>query len=126
MPLDGVLQNISLTPPHLDKNAVWLHNCNKPNKPQPRDGVSGGDGAGKPFSPKDKDKIREDDNNTCVFCGEETTNKPGPTRSEIDHADPKSRGGNNSLANGQNTCRTCNREKGSKTTQEYLDYRSRK
>ena len=33
MPLDGVLQNISLTPPHLDKNAVWVHNCNKPNKP---------------------------------------------------------------------------------------------
>jgi len=29
MPLDGVLQNISLTPPHLDKNAVWVHNCNK-------------------------------------------------------------------------------------------------
>jgi len=33
MPLDGVLQNISLTPPHLDKNAVWVHNCNKPKKP---------------------------------------------------------------------------------------------
>ena len=33
MPLDGVLQNISLTPPHLDKNAVWVHNCNKPNNP---------------------------------------------------------------------------------------------
>jgi len=32
MPLDGVLQNISLTPPHLDKNAVWVHNCNKPGK----------------------------------------------------------------------------------------------
>ena len=32
MPLDGVLQNISLTPPHLDKNAVWVHNCKyKPN-----------------------------------------------------------------------------------------------
>ncbi|MCP5335132.1 MAG: HNH endonuclease [Oceanospirillaceae bacterium] len=40
----------------------------------------------------------------------------------MDHADPKSRGGNNTLDNAQNTCQTCNLDKGTKTTQEYLDY----
>jgi len=45
-----------------------------------------------------------------------------PNCSEIDHAIPKSRGGNNSYNNGQNTCRSCNRQKGNKTTDEYLDW----
>ncbi|WP_247664087.1 HNH endonuclease [Ralstonia solanacearum] len=58
----------------------------------------------------------------CVFCKIETTNKPGPDRSEIDHAESKKNGGNNSENNGQNTCRTCNRQKGGKSTVEYLDW----
>lgn len=83
-------------------------------------GVSGGKGAGKGFSNKIKDQARAESRDTCVFCGTKTTRQPGSTRSEIDHAIPKSRNGNNSLENAQNTCRTCNRQKGAKTTDEFL------
>jgi 5-methylcytosine-specific restriction endonuclease McrA len=34
---------------------------------------------------------------------------------------PKSRGGDNTINNAQNTCRTCNRIKGAKTTEEFLE-----
>ncbi|MFC1352011.1 MAG: HNH endonuclease [gamma proteobacterium symbiont of Clathrolucina costata] len=63
---------------------------------------------------------REESRDTCVFCGKKTTREPGPNRSEIDHSIPKSRKGNNTIDNAQNTCRTCNRRKGSKTTTEFL------
>ncbi len=43
-----------------------------------------------------------------------------PNRRNTDHADPKSRGGNNTLPNAQNTCQTCNQNKGTMTTGEYL------
>ncbi|WP_106090502.1 HNH endonuclease [Enhygromyxa salina] len=56
-----------------------------------------------------------------MFCGRKTTGTPGPRRSEIDHSIPKSRGGNNSIDNAQNTCRTCDRRKGAKTSDEFLD-----
>jgi len=56
----------------------------------------------------------------CVFCNKETSRTPGPSQRNTDHAVPKSRGGNNTLENAQNTCRTCNLDKGTKTTDEYL------
>jgi RHS repeat-associated protein len=88
----------------------------------PKLGSAGGPGAGKAFSEATKDAERAASGNRCVFCKEPTTRTPGPDQSNIDHAIPKSRGGNNTPANAQNTCRTCNLEKGTKTTQEYLDY----
>ena len=87
---------------------------------QPRDGEADGPGAGKVFGDRTKDTIRDRDGNKCVFCGKETNREPGPNQSQIDHAWPKSRGGNNSENNGQNTCRTCNLDKGARTTEEYL------
>ena len=39
----------------------------------------------------------------------------------IDHAIPKSVGGNNTIANAQNTCRTCNLQKGAMSTSGYLN-----
>jgi RHS repeat-associated protein len=87
----------------------------------PKAGSAGGEGAKKAFSNKVKDQARKESNDTCVFCGTKTTREPGPTRSEIDHAIPKSRGGNNTIENAQNTCRTCNRSKGAKTTDEFLN-----
>lgn len=83
-------------------------------------GSAGGKGAGKAFSEKVKKQAREESRDTCVFCGKKTTREPGPNRSEIDHSIPKSRKGNNTIDNAQNTCRTCNRRKGSKTTTEFL------
>ena len=87
----------------------------------PKAGSAGGEGAKKAFSNKVKDQARKESSDTCVFCGNKTTREPGPNRSEIDHAIPKSRGGNNTIENAQNTCRTCNRSKGTKTTEEFLN-----
>lgn len=87
---------------------------------EPKPGSVGGPGAGKRFPESVKDAERDQSGNKCVFCGEETTREPGPNQSNIDHAQPKSRGGNNTPDNAQNTCRTCNLDKGAKTTEEYL------
>ena len=84
----------------------------------PKEGSAGGPGAGKRFSDSTKDAARDD---TCVFCGQTTNREPGPSQSQIDHAIPKSRGGNNTIDNAQNTCRTCNLQKGALTTLEYLE-----
>jgi len=86
----------------------------------PKLGSSGAPGAGKRFSTSVAASAR-DESEYCVFCGVKTTREPGPTQSQIDHAIPKSRDGNNTLANAQNTCRSCNNEKRARTTQEYLD-----
>lgn len=89
----------------------------------PKLGEAGGPGAGKRFSPSVMNAVRTESNDTCVFCGTQTERTPGPNQSNIDHAIPKSRNGNNTLNNAQNTCRTCNLEKGTQTTQEYLKTR---
>ena len=86
-------------------------------RPQPKPGSEGGPGAGKKFSEATKQETF-DDNSRCVFCGKETTTEPGPDKRETDHAIPKSRGGNNSPDNAQTTCRTCNRKKGTMTSEE--------
>jgi RHS repeat-associated protein len=93
-----------------------------PGGATPKAGSAGGPGAGKPFSERVKDAARAESGDACVFCGRGTTRTrgPSPTRSNIDHAIPKSRGGNNSLDNAQNTCQTCNLEKATQTTEEYL------
>ena len=92
-------------------------------KPKPRKGEYGGPGAGKAFAKKTKNQIRERDNNRCVFCGKETQKSCGSSSSsEIDHTIPKSRRGNNTCNNGQNTCGTFNHQKGNKTTEEYLEW----
>jgi RHS repeat-associated protein len=86
----------------------------------PKIGAAGGAGAGKRFSENTKDAARVEAGETCVFCKTATIREPGPTQSNIDHAIPKSRGGNNTQENAQNTCRTCNLDKGTSTTTEYL------
>ncbi len=88
-----------------------------------KNGSSNPDGAGKPFNQTTKDGARAESGNKCVFCGNDTTREPGPDQSNIDHADARSRGGDNSSANAQNTCRTCNQDKGTRSTDEYLKHR---
>ena len=87
----------------------------------PKVGEAGGPGAGKPFPNSVKDAARAESGNTCVFCGQTTQRTAGTAQSNIDHAIPKSRDGNNTLPNAQNTCRTCNLDKGTRTTREYED-----
>ena len=83
-------------------------------------GSANPDGAGKPFNQPTKNAARAESDNKCVFCGKQTTSQPGPNQSNIDHSIPRSQGGDNSLDNAQNTCRTCNLDKGARTTEEYL------
>ena len=82
-------------------------------------GKEGGPGAGKTFSQKVKNQAKADANNKCVVCDTKTTSEPGPNQSNIDHAIPKSRGGNNTIDNAQNTCRTCNQQKKTRTSEEF-------
>jgi len=92
-------------------------------QPNPVSGSRGGPGAGKQASPATKTAVRTRDNNRCVYCGKRTTSKAGARQSNIDHSVPKSRGGNNTMKNLQNTCRRCNQEKGAKTNKEYLKWK---
>jgi RHS repeat-associated protein len=77
--------------------------------------------AGRRFPQSVKEKARAESGGKCVFCDTKTGDAPGPTKSEIDHAIPRSRGGDNSINNAQNTCRSCNRSKSAKTTEEFLE-----
>lgn len=85
-------------------------------------GSAGGPGAGKAFPRAVQDAARAEAGDACVFCGAATVRSktPTPNRSNVDHAIPKSRGGNNTLPNAHNTCQTCNLKKGTMTTEEYL------
>jgi 5-methylcytosine-specific restriction endonuclease McrA len=56
-----------------------------------------------------------------VFCGD--------TAKEADHAIPKSRGGDTTTGpdgNLQPTCTHCNRQKGAKTSDEYLEWKEKR
>lgn len=86
----------------------------------PKRGSAGGPGTGKKFDDKTKEAARAQSDNKCVFCQTETTRTPGPNQSNIDHAIAKARGGNNTLENAQNACRTCNLKKAVKDTVEFL------
>jgi len=110
----GVVKNISKVSKLLNKGL----------KPKP--GSKGGPGAGKNFSEKTKDAARQESGDKCVFCGKKTirSKKSHPDRSNIDHSISKKNGGNNTLDNAQNTCQTCNLEKGAKDTAEYLKSKS--
>ena len=83
----------------------------------------GGLGAGIAFSEAIKNAARAASGDKCVFCGIKTVRSPSTqsNRSNIDHAIPKSRGGNNALENSQNACQSCNPKKGAKTTEEFLN-----
>lgn len=87
---------------------------------KPKPGSKGGPGSGKRFSEKVKDQAERQARGRCVFCDKRTTREPGPTQRNTDHAIPRSRDGNNTLENAQNTCRTCNLRKGTKSTEEFL------
>lgn len=84
----------------------------------PKEGSSGGEGAGQPFSPATKQSA-VDENATanggaarCVYCGDKVSNESGPNKVNIDHKVAKSKDGNNSLDNAQVTCQYCNQSKG--------------
>ncbi|HET8685732.1 MAG TPA: HNH endonuclease [Methanosarcina sp.] len=84
--------------------------------------------AGKPFTPKEKQKVieanKEKNNGTtvCENCGTNTTKPeqskkgvtPPKTDTQVDHVKPKSKGGSGTADNGQVLCRDCNIKKSDK------------
>ncbi len=72
------------------------------------------------FTPKTKEKAREEANGKCTYCGQSTTpakkSQKGVTppgdQGETDHYDPKSKGGSNEPDNAKHSCRDCNQAKG--------------
>ena len=66
----------------------------------------------------DLNQLRETQKDRCNYCGDEL-NGGG----ELDHKIPLLKGGTNWVTNLAWTCRTCNRDKGSKTASEFLAWR---
>lgn len=58
--------------------------------------------------------VRARDRYACVYCGEIM-----PTRLEVDHVVPKSRGGSTTIDNLVASCHDCNQAKGSMTAEEF-------
>jgi RHS repeat-associated protein len=84
-------------------------------------GSSGGPGAGKRFSQSTQDAAEQAAGGKCVYCGNPTTRNrtSAPARRNTDHINPRSRGGNNTRDNAQNTCQTCNNQKANRTDSEF-------
>jgi 5-methylcytosine-specific restriction endonuclease McrA len=78
-------------------------------------------GAADSYSHADVDQIRALLADRCAYCG-----KPLNGGGEIDHMIPLDRGGSHSPSNVTLACMPCNRAKGNRTPQEYLDYRQRR
>ena len=99
----------------------------RPPGPDGKRGSTGGPGAGKDF-PRESPETRESkDGVPCVYCDETTTNEYGhPNSRERDHIEPKAKGGNNTPDNERDSCRTCNRSKGSKDVDEWQELRRKR
>jgi RHS repeat-associated protein len=69
-------------------------------------GASGGPSAGRGFSAAVKQQALSENPNTCVYCRMQT-NSP-----HVDHAMPRSMGGNATIANANTACPHCNLSKG--------------
>jgi hypothetical protein len=75
--------------------------------PELKFGTRGGPKAGKAFGKGVKEEaFAEDSTKTCVFCQRQGTG------SQVDHAYPKSLGGDAEIGNAQLACRHCNPSKG--------------
>ncbi len=96
-----------------------------PAQPSGNNGTSGGDRAGKPFTPKGKKEVKAADaeqnggQTTCKKCGQPTVPAqqsqsgvtPPGNETHVDHIIPQSQNGDGSPSNGQVLCRTCNLQK---------------
>ncbi len=62
--------------------------------------------------------IQEKFNHKCVYCGKADYENHG-LRYEIDHIQPRSKGGSNRVTNLVYSCEPCNKAKGNKTAREF-------
>jgi RHS repeat-associated protein len=83
----------------------------------PKEGATGGPGAGRDFSGKTKGQAVQENQAAnggkakCVFCGEDVGSGTG-NKTNIDHAKAKANSGTNGLNNANVTCEYCNKSKG--------------
>ena len=89
--------------------------------PSVKAGEAGGSTAGKRISDSVKQQAFNQSAGKCVFCGLSTTNARGPLQSQGDHAIPRVQGGNATINNTQNTCRTCNLQKGPSSSSAFIN-----
>ena len=89
--------------------------------PSVKAGEAGGSTAGKRISDSVKQQAFNQSAGKCVFCGLSTTNARGPLQSQGDHAIPRVQGGNATINNTQNTCRTCNLQKGPSSSAAFIN-----
>jgi len=98
------------------------------------DAAKTADRAGLNFTPKDREKIFEENldrnggKHQCDYCGQDVYRRKSvkgvqgrPNDAQIDHEIPRSRGGHGSQENAHVTCRRCNRFKSTKTLEEMDD-----
>lgn len=63
----------------------------------------------------------------CFYCGVSMISEPGhPHQITIDHVVPLSKGGVDALVNMVSACRECNRNKGSKSIDEFMVWMGRR
>ncbi len=71
-------------------------------------GAAGGETAGRVFSQRVGQQALDENASTCVYCRMETY------QPQVDHAIPRSRGGDATIENAQTTCAWCNGSKGAR------------
>ncbi|NED97131.1 hypothetical protein G1H11_17675 [Phytoactinopolyspora alkaliphila] len=76
--------------------------------PSIKPGSAGGPTASQKFPERVRQEELADNPSTCVYCRMETD------RPQVDHAIPRSRGGNSTRDNAQTTCAHCNASKGAR------------
>jgi HNH endonuclease len=78
----------------------------------PKRGSKEGKGSGKRATPKQREAAMKENDGKCVFCGKDAEH--------VDHAIPKSQGGDTTPENLQPACASCNLSKGAQTSEEFL------
>ncbi|MDH2423935.1 polymorphic toxin-type HINT domain-containing protein [Sphaerisporangium sp. TRM90804] len=97
--------------------SLFVHNCD-------RKGLN--------FSDAERNRVYDNNLNKnngvirCEYCGRDVLRRPrgqqgAPDDAQIDHVDPKSKGGCGAAHNGCVACRTCNRDKSTKTLSDWDD-----
>jgi RHS repeat-associated protein len=82
---------------------------------------SGGPGAGKGFKPRTPESKASVEGKPCTYCGKPMTSKPGqPNSAQQDHGKARSKGGDNSSNNNNDSCAQCNQSKGAKDVWEWV------
>ena len=75
------------------------------------------------LSKKQKLDVYERDGYKCQLCGRDMDYTAEYSSFSVDHIMPLSRGGTNESDNLQTCCKSCNSRKGTKTTEEYIQYK---